>query len=66
MTLGENIRSIRKNQCMIIQKMSELTGLSKSTISEVERDLSSPTISTLTKIADALNIKTSTLLQLLE
>lgn len=34
----------------------ELTGLSKSTISEIENDKSSPTAETLQKIADALGV----------
>ena len=34
----------------------ELTGLSKSTISEIENDKSSPTAETLQKIADALEV----------
>ncbi|MDD6070405.1 MAG: helix-turn-helix transcriptional regulator [Clostridiales bacterium] len=37
-------------------KIKELTGLSKSTISEIENDKSSPTTATLEKIAKALDV----------
>ena len=63
MTLGENIRFIRKSKCMSIHTVHEMTGLSKSTISEVERDITSPTIATLTKIASALNISMEEMLK---
>lgn len=59
MTLGETIRSIRKAKGFSILQIKELTGLSKSTISELENDKSSPTAETLQKIADALRVKVS-------
>lgn len=59
MSLGENIRRIRKNKNLSIMKLKELTGLSKSTISDLENDKSSPTADTLQKIADALGIPVS-------
>jgi transcriptional regulator with XRE-family HTH domain len=62
MTLGENIRQIRKNKGMSIQQIRDITGLSKSTISEIENDISNPTISTLTKISHALNVSLDKLL----
>lgn len=62
MSLGENIRKIRKEKGYSILKLRELTGLSKSTISEIENDKSSPTFETLNKIAKALEIKVETLI----
>lgn len=59
MSLGENIRNIRKSKGISILKLRELTGLSKSTISELENDKSSPTAETLQKIADALDVYVS-------
>jgi transcriptional regulator with XRE-family HTH domain len=56
MSLGENVKRIRKSKCLSILDIKELTGLSKSTISELENDKSSPTSNTLTKIAKALNV----------
>ncbi len=59
MSLGENIKNIRKSKGFSIMKIRELTGLSKSTISEIENDKSSPTSDTLEKIANALNVNIS-------
>jgi transcriptional regulator with XRE-family HTH domain len=56
MSLGETIRNIRKSKGYSIMKVKELTGLSKSTISDLENDKSSPTADTLQKIAIALNV----------
>ena len=56
MILGENIRNIRKAKGLSIMKLRELTGLSKSTISDLENGKSSPTTETLEKIATALKI----------
>lgn len=59
MSLGQNIRNIRKNKGYSIMKVKEMTGLSKSTISEIENDKSSPTSETLQKIASALECQVS-------
>lgn len=59
MSLGENIRNIRKNKGYSIMKIRELTGLSKSTVSDLENDKSSPTSETLQKIASALEVPVS-------
>lgn len=56
MTLGKKIRELRKEKRYSIMNIRELTGLSKSTISEIENDKSSPTAETLQKIADALEV----------
>lgn len=56
MTLGGRIRELRKAKGYSMMKIRELTGLSKSTISEIENDKSSPTAETLQKIANALEV----------
>lgn len=56
MSLGTIIRDIRKSKGYSIMKIKELTGLSKSTISEIENDKSSPTTATLEKIANVLDV----------
>lgn len=56
MSIGSNIRDIRKSKGYSIMKVRELTGLSKSTISELENDKSSPTTETLGKLAKALDV----------
>jgi len=57
MSLGENIRILRNKKGYSILKVKELTGLSKSTISELETDKTSPTVETLQKIARALQLE---------
>jgi transcriptional regulator with XRE-family HTH domain len=56
MSIGEKVRKIRKEKGLSIMDLKEKTGLSKSTISDLENDKSSPTIDTLQKIADALDV----------
>lgn len=52
--LGEKIRSIRKKQDMKLNDLSELSGLSASYISQLERGLVEPSLSSLKKISTAL------------
>ncbi|MGF7056465.1 helix-turn-helix domain-containing protein [Brassicibacter mesophilus] len=56
MAIGANVRRIRNDRNISILKLRELTGLSKSTISDLENDKSSPTVETLQKIANALEV----------
>lgn len=56
MTLGNKIRRIRKQKGLSILDLKNITGLSKSTISEIENDKSSPTAETLSKIATGLGV----------
>lgn len=61
MTLGENIKMHRESKYMSILDLQEITGLSKSTIRELERDILNPTldlIDTIDKIAHALHMTT--------
>ncbi len=59
LTLGSRIRAQRNKHNMKISELAELTGLTSSTISQVERALISPSIATLKKICDAMNIPIS-------
>jgi transcriptional regulator with XRE-family HTH domain len=65
MTVGENIKMLRESKYMSILDVQEITGLSKSTIRELERDISNSIldkISTFDKIAHAFNMTTDELL----
>lgn len=55
-TLGARIRAQRSKHGMKITDLAELTGLTSSTISQVERALISPSIATLKKICNAMSI----------
>lgn len=63
-TIGQNIKNIRKSKGFSMDKIKEITGLSKSTISDLENDKSSPTVETLEKIANALEVPIETFFRL--
>jgi transcriptional regulator with XRE-family HTH domain len=57
MTLGDKIRLLRNEKKVSIRKLSELTGLSKSTLSDIENNKSKkPTVDTIERIARTLEI----------
>ena len=60
-TIGENIRNLRKNKELTLKQIARRTGLSVSLLSQIERAESSPSISSLYKIAVALESKISEL-----
>ena len=53
--LGKKIRHLRKSQKLKLNDVAEKSGLSVSYISQLERDLVEPSLSSLKKIASALN-----------
>src|SRR5690554_4347339 len=55
-TLGKRIREFRKYKNLKIVELANLTGLTTSMISQVERAIISPSIETLKKIGNALEI----------
>ena len=55
--IGDTIRTIRKEKELTLKQMSRRTGLSISLLSQIERAESSPSISSLYKIAIALDSK---------
>jgi transcriptional regulator with XRE-family HTH domain len=55
-SLGAKIRAQRLKHDMKIAEIADITGLTASTISQVERALISPSIATLKKICDAMQI----------
>ena len=64
MTLGENIKMLRESKYMSILDIQEITGLSKSTIRNLECDTLNPTfdmIDTFDKIAHAFHMTTDKL-----
>ncbi len=60
--LGENLRFIRLQKKMTLQELSQMSKVSKSQLSQIERNVSVPTVAKLQKIAEALDIKFSNLL----
>lgn len=61
--LGKRMRALRMERGIKIVDLANETGLTSSTISQVERALISPSISTLKRICDALGIPVSYLFE---
>ena len=51
LAVGENIHRIRKSQKLSIDRLAELSGVSKSMLGQMERGTVNPTISVLSKVA---------------
>lgn len=63
-TIGKNIKRLREQKGISQDRLSKLADISSNTIAKLELDDSpNPTIDTLKKIADALNVKIEQLIQ---
>lgn len=62
-TIGEKIRQIRNDKGFTINDIAKKTGFTSSFISQFERNLSQGSVSSIQKIANALDINVSTLFQ---
>ncbi|MBU8911085.1 MAG: XRE family transcriptional regulator [Desulfobacterales bacterium] len=59
LNLGNKIRNLRKQRVLTLQEVSDLTGLSKPLLSQIENNIAAPPIATLIKISTALGVKIS-------
>ena len=57
--LGNRLSSLRKRKNMTLDDLSAKSGVSKSILSQIERDLSNPTVTTISRISEALGEKLS-------
>lgn len=62
-TIGTSIRSLRKSRKMTLKQLSEVTGLSIGYLSNLERNLSSPTLQNVQKICEVFDSSISDLLE---
>ncbi len=60
--VGKRIKSIRKRKGLTLHDLSERSGMSATAISAIERNVSSPTVNTLSSIGKALGESLSSLL----
>lgn len=60
--IARNIRAIRSSKKLSLQKLSSVSGLSSGYLSKIERSEKAPPLSTLSKIALALDVNVSRLL----
>lgn len=56
MTLGEHLRALRKQRGYTLKTVAEKAGFTASLISQIERDLVDPPLSTLGNISKALDV----------
>ena len=54
--LGKRLRSVREEKAISLSQLAEKTGYTKSFISQVEKSKTSPSLSSLLRITDALGI----------
>jgi transcriptional regulator with XRE-family HTH domain len=54
--IAKNIKKIRLESHMSQERLAELSGLTKGYISKIEKSNTAPPLSTLSKIADSLNV----------
>jgi transcriptional regulator with XRE-family HTH domain len=55
--IGMEIQRLRKSKAMTLEQLSLRAGVSKSVLSQIERDQTNPTLATLCRIAEALESK---------
>ncbi|MGV3487282.1 MAG: helix-turn-helix domain-containing protein [Tuberibacillus sp.] len=61
--IGERLKRIRTTKGLSLEMVSELTGVSKPMLAQIERAMSNPTVSTLWKIAEGLNVPFSAFIE---
>lgn len=61
--ISENLKRIRIEKKLSLDKLSEITNISKSMLGQIEREETNPTISTLWKITTGLKISLSDLIE---
>jgi len=63
MRLGNRIKSLREGHALTQRELAEQAGLSEKYLGEVERGICNVTLEFLSKLAEALNIPTTALLE---
>ena len=63
--IAKNFATLRKQRGLSLEKVSELTRVSKAMLSQIEKAKSNPSVSTLWKIANGLNVSFSTFMKAL-
>jgi transcriptional regulator with XRE-family HTH domain len=61
--IGKNIHRIRKERNLSLDKVAEITGVSKAMLGQIERGESNPTVTTLWKIANGFHVSFSSLIE---
>ncbi|TXC89675.1 helix-turn-helix domain-containing protein [Metabacillus litoralis] len=61
--IAENLKNIRKLRGYSYDQLAQITGVSKGMLSQIEKGESSPTVNTLWKIANGLQVSFSSLVE---
>ncbi len=61
--IGENLHALRTKQNLSLGQLAELCGISKMVLSQIERGETNPTINTLWKIANGLQVPYTRLME---
>lgn len=61
--VAENLKTLRESRGLSLDQLSELTGVSKSMLRQIETGKSSPTIATMWKVANGLRVTFTSLLK---
>ncbi len=64
--LGRRILQLRTEKGITQQALADLVGINRINMSRIERGIAEPGLRTLEKIAEGLDVKLSTLLEMLE
>lgn len=59
--IGRKIRTLRLEKSLTLDQLAERTALTKSHLSSIERDLSSPSVASLIAICQALGVSVGSL-----
>jgi transcriptional regulator with XRE-family HTH domain len=57
--VGARVRALRRERGLTIEQVAAATGLTKGFISQLERDRTSPSLSSIARICDALGVRLS-------
>ncbi|MGM9923519.1 MAG: helix-turn-helix domain-containing protein [Bacillus sp. (in: firmicutes)] len=57
--IANNLAEIRKSRALSLNQVAEMTGVSKAMIAQIEKGKSNPTVTTLWKIANGLQVSFS-------
>ncbi len=60
--IAKNLKALRESKKLSLEKVAEMTGVSKTMIGQIERGESAPTITTIWKIANGLKISFTSLI----
>ncbi|WCK55314.1 XRE family transcriptional regulator [Aneurinibacillus sp. Ricciae_BoGa-3] len=62
MNFGKNVKQVRKEKELTLEELSERSGVSRSMLSQIEREEKNPTLQVACQIAEALKVTLSQLL----